>query len=174
MATTSLYFAIGLPQKGLILPTSVENNFQIISTMGYELHIVRLDNYDDVDEESNISLEEWLAYVEADEELELNLGGQDGPGFCNLLGHPDSLGLDMPWFDFCKGSISAKNPDKYIIEKMLQIADSLNARVRNDDGEYYDETYFTNGGYSVEGNARYYGELPPPNLTTKKQWWKFW
>ena len=42
--------------------------------MGYELHIVRRLDWEDDEEYSNISLEEWLSYVQSDEELELTNG----------------------------------------------------------------------------------------------------
>ena len=44
--------------------------------MGYELHIVRRNDWDDYEENSNISLDEWLAYVQLDNELELTNGYQ--------------------------------------------------------------------------------------------------
>ena len=50
--------------------------------MGYELHILRRNDWDNYEEESNISLEEWLAYVQSDSELELANGYQIRiPGF---------------------------------------------------------------------------------------------
>jgi hypothetical protein len=62
--------------------------------MGYEFHIVRRKDWEDFEEDSNISLEEWLAYVQSDNELELTNGYklevpgfensfQSVPGFCN-------------------------------------------------------------------------------------------
>ncbi len=62
--------------------------------MGYDLHIVRRNNRDDFEEESNTTLEEWLTYVKSDNELELTDGYlikipgmensfQNVPGFCN-------------------------------------------------------------------------------------------
>ena len=154
--------------------------------MGYELHIVRLYNYDDVDEESNISLEEWLAYVARDEELELTNGytikipgfgnsSQYVPGYCNWLGYPKSDAGYLPWFDWGCGCVSTKNADKYTVKKMLQIAVLLNARVRGDDGEYYDEeTLFTDSGSPIAANWSPGEEIPALNLLTKKPWWKFW
>jgi len=153
--------------------------------MGYDLHIVRLDNYDDGDEESKISLEEWLAYVATDKELELTNGyetimpgfdsdWQNRPGFCNWLGHPNGYGSAVPWFDFGGGSISTKNPDKYIIKKMLQIAVSLDARVCGDDGEYYDQTYFTNGGYPITEQQSVVKAGSHTDHPVKKPWWKIW
>ncbi len=46
--------------------------------MGYELHIVRQTDYEDGEEESNISLEEWVAYVATDKELKLTNGYKFG------------------------------------------------------------------------------------------------
>jgi hypothetical protein len=42
--------------------------------MGYDLHIVRRLDWEDDDEAGNISLEEWLSYVQSDNELELTNG----------------------------------------------------------------------------------------------------
>lgn len=49
-------------------------------------------------------------------------------------GHP---GGEERCFWFGHGSISTKNPDVATLDKMLQIADTLNACVRGDDGEIY-------------------------------------
>jgi len=153
--------------------------------MGYELHIVRLDDYNDGEEESKISLEEWLAYVEIDNELELtngyelNIPGientwQEVPGFCNWLGHPKSDAGTLPWFDFSRGSVSAKYPDSHTIKKMIKIANSLNARVHGDDFEYYDETYFTNGGHPIIEPEPETNTNASDEKVIKKPWWKFW
>ncbi len=140
--------------------------------MGYDLHILRREDYDDFEKDSNISLQEWLAYVDTDSELELTNGyqvkipgtqekTQNVPGFCNWHGHPFKS-LDVaPWFDFRRGSISTKYPDDHTIKKMLQIADKLNAKVLGDDGEIYDDTYFHNKK-----------ELHVKN-TDGRPWWKF-
>ena len=66
--------------------------------MGYELYIVRQVDYDDEEEESNISLQEWLDYVSTDKELLLTNGysldipgmepnWQNSPGFCEWQVH---------------------------------------------------------------------------------------
>jgi hypothetical protein len=84
--------------------------------MSYVLHIVRQNDYDNGDEESNISLAEWMAYVATDNELELTngfetvlpgmkTGWQDKPGFCNWMKHPYREADTIPWFDFTEGSI---------------------------------------------------------------------
>jgi hypothetical protein len=42
------------------------------------------------------------------------------------------------WFDFRNGRVVAKNPDERALAKMITIARHLGARVRGDDGEFYD------------------------------------
>jgi hypothetical protein len=130
--------------------------------MGYELHIVRQTDYDDENEESNITLTEWINYVQSDNELTLtngysfkfpgqpDVGWHESIGFCNWVGHPIENADTVPRFNYNRGVISAKYPDKHTIGKMIKIAQSLNAKVRGDDGEYWDETYFTNGGYATD------------------------
>ena len=142
--------------------------------MGYELHIKRLDNWDDFEEESKITLEEWLAYVESDNELELTNGYQikipgiidsyqSVPGYCTWNEHPTMRDADKPWFDYGCGCVSTKNPDEPTIKKMIEIAARLKAKVRGDDGEFYDDTYFIN---LEKQNAK-------KEPTKKKPWWKF-
>ena len=114
--------------------------------MGYEVYIERRNDWEDLDEMSNITLEEWLRYVETDPELELTNGYQDVifkewravPGFCRWKQKKDSSQEDQPWLDYGFGSISAKYPDPDTIRKLVAIAGVLNARVRGDDGEFYD------------------------------------
>jgi hypothetical protein len=143
--------------------------------MGYELHIVRKNNFDDFEEDSNISPEEWLALVEADPELELtngytiNIPGVENkfqhiPGFSIWNAHPTLKGKDSPWLDYGFGSISAKYPDDYLIKKMISIAENLKGKVQGDDGEFYDESYFLPKENKVDSKS---GQ-------PKKSWWKFW
>lgn len=47
--------------------------------MGYALHIVRRNDWDDEEEDCNISLQEWLSYVHSDDELKLTNGYQVKP-----------------------------------------------------------------------------------------------
>ncbi len=163
--------------------------------MGYELHIVRQNDYQDEEEESNISLEEWLAYVETDKELELtncyklNIPGiettwQNVPGFCYWITYETSDPEAMPWFDFGSGCISAKYPDNDTIKKMITISLVLKAKVRGDDFEYYDETFFTNGGHPLverqtdiiqqDKQVDIIEQDKQIDYNNKKPWWKFW
>jgi len=132
--------------------------------MAYLVYIVRQNDYNNIEEESNISLKEWVDYINSDPELELTGGLQlDMPilldvtdipypleertGYCEWMGHPRADADTIPWFDFQYNNIVTEYPDKHTIGKMIKIAAALNARVRGDDGEYYDETFFVNGGY---------------------------
>ena len=99
--------------------------------MGYDLHITRAADWTEA-ESAPITSEEWLTYVEADPEL--RLAGYNGPHFAVWSGqsrHPD------PWFDWSDGRVHTKNPDPPLIEKAIQIAEQLGARVVGDDGERY-------------------------------------
>jgi hypothetical protein len=153
--------------------------------MGYELTIVRQNDYSDGEERSNISLSEWLNYVDTDKELILTNGyesaipGQDpiweeSIGFCYWLGHPNKQIDYRPWFDYGTGCIYAKYPDSDTIKKMITISLALNAKVRGDDFEYYDETYFTNEHRPISTLWTPANEEKPIDSNTKKPWWKFW
>jgi hypothetical protein len=70
--------------------------------------------------------------VKADPEL--RLAGCNGRHFALWAGkssYPD------PWFDWGRGRVHTKNPDPPLIQKAIQIAERLGARVLGDDGERY-------------------------------------
>jgi len=145
--------------------------------MGYELHITRRDNWFDT-ETSDISMEEWLAYVNSDKELELTNGYdikvgsetqfQNNPGFCEWNAHPTEKEPNArPWFSFWEDSIDTKNPDAPTIRKMIQIASALGAKVQGDDGELYTEEYLA----ELESAEK---QKVTERQTEKKVWWKFW
>jgi hypothetical protein len=154
--------------------------------MGYELHIKRRVDWEDDEEDSNISLEEWLSYVQSDEELELTEGyrinvpgvvgaSQNVPGFCNWTGHPTKKTKDdKPWFDYGYGEISTKYPDDETIRKMMMIAEKLNAKVQGDDNEFYDEDYFKNKENNIASDTPKQTPQQTPKQADKKSWWKFW
>jgi hypothetical protein len=156
--------------------------------MGYDLHIIRRKNYEDFEEESNISLEEWLAYIETDKSLELTNGYQvkipgfaesyqNVPGFCNWKEHSANKGESAPWLDFGHGQISSKNSDDETIRKMIAIAKLLNGKVIGDDWEEYDESFFDKE--KVEERKKSLEKFNPEavkitRLDLNKPWWKFW
>ena len=116
--------------------------------MGYDVHISRSANWLD-STASPISLEEWLAYVARDPEMELEdeaiarietepVLGYSNPGLAvwtAYSGHdPDG---NKAWFDFCDGRVVVKNPDEEILTKMKAVSMEFRAFVVGDDGEHY-------------------------------------
>lgn len=145
--------------------------------MGYELHITRREHWADT-ETHNISLDDWLTYVNNDKELELTneydikIGSQthfqDRAGYCEWNAHPVHTDPNSrPWFAYWKGVIDTKNPDAPTIRKMMQIASALNAKVQGDEGEIYTEEYLVEMLNEEE-------QIKSSRQTHKKPWWKFW
>ena len=139
--------------------------------MGYELHIIRKSAWENDEDPSNITLQEWKQYVSSDPELEFDeqaIAGEYGEGFCGWNAHPsEKRPRYRPWFAYFRGSIDAKDPDEHTVRKMLQIADRLSAKVQGDDLEYYDEDMI----------AEVFAPLPVRLKESKillKPWWRFW
>jgi hypothetical protein len=124
--------------------------------MGVELYITRTPQA--ADEHCAISADEWLAFVAADPELVL--WPEQGPYFVRWLG--DSA-YPEPWLDWSHGEILSKWPDTTLYQKMLGIAQALDARVRDDD----DSTYTLANAWQFDPNA-------PRVLSAKpaRPWWK--
>lgn len=135
--------------------------------MGYELHIVRRKNFEDYEEESNITEAEWKAMVESDPEL-----SWDGPisedryRYCYWIKYPELDPGNPPWFDFYRGSISTKWTEFPCMRKMIRMAEALKARVEGDESEVYTDAY-VDYLESKYGNKE---EAAKP----KKPFWKFW
>jgi hypothetical protein len=101
--------------------------------VGYDLHITRRRFWAEPGG-GEIAPHEWLAVVEADPELALN--PESGAYFADWSGpseYPD------PWLDYFEGTIYSKNPDSALIDKMVEIARRLGAKVQGEDGEVYPE-----------------------------------
>ncbi len=140
--------------------------------MGYELHIIRKNDLEDFDEESNIGLDEWLAYIDTDPDLVItttymikdraNPGKvMPAPGYCDWLAHPTNRDPNgLPWLAYFGGAIISKYPDEALVHKMVAIAKVLGGCVQGDEGEFYDKTYQE--------------QLPVPLQPAKRPWWKFW
>jgi len=101
--------------------------------MGYDLHITRAEHWAE-NEQNPITAEEWLALVESDPDLTIDPRGNK-PYFALWLGH--WLGWDYPWFDWFRGDIHTKYPDRKTLGKMLEIAAHFGAKVQGDEGELY-------------------------------------
>ncbi len=101
--------------------------------MGYDLHITRAEFWAQ-NEGKEISNDEWLRLVEQDPELDID--AQNGPHFAAWRKASDKDGWSK-WFDWSEGNVYTKNPDKAVLEKLLQLAERLDAKVQGDDGELY-------------------------------------
>lgn len=94
--------------------------------MGYDLHITRKE-YWSVDGQ-DITIDEWINIVKDDPELSID--NKNGSYFAIWKqAHDDEYWLD--WFD---GNVYTKNPNPVLIQKMVEIAKLLNAKVQGDDG----------------------------------------
>ncbi len=100
--------------------------------MGYDFHITRRSDWAATGDD--ITTEEWLAYVR--EDAELTLTSTNGPYHAVWIGPSRQ---SEPWLDWSRGQIYTKNPDSPLIDKMIEIAERLDATVQGDDGEIYDK-----------------------------------
>lgn len=139
--------------------------------MGYDVHITRASDWLE-SETRPISIEEWLAYVASDPEMRLDNYAQaeiDG----HVLRHESEgiavwttysghgVGGNMAWFYYSDGQVQVKNPDREILDKMLQIAGRFRAKVQGDEGEEYLRTE----------------DLPSEEQTQRalrRPWWRIW
>jgi hypothetical protein len=134
--------------------------------MGYDLHITKKTNWFDEDVKHDISQEDWKIYIQHDSEMilegfaEATTQNQESIRFedksiavWTKYSKNNSNG-NFAWFYLSSGNITVKNPDKEIIQKMLQIAKNMQARLQGDEGEYYDEQIVS--------------------AKINKAWWKFW
>ena len=106
--------------------------------MTYEVHITRRESWAD-ESGPKISREEWLTVVAEEPALVVSAGG--GPSAV-WSGHPDHVsGKDKEGILFLfsdwSGWLSVDQPDEITLTKMAEIAQTLAATVRGDDGEIY-------------------------------------
>lgn len=99
--------------------------------MGWELHIIRTENWFDSASDP-ISSVEWLQLVDDDKELLID--SKNGEFFAIWSGQSK---YDEPWLDWNDGRISTKHPDEDLYCKMLHMADKLNAVVVDEDDHKY-------------------------------------
>lgn len=121
--------------------------------MGYDLHITRKRGWADATG-PEITLEEWLAFVEQDPEM--THAADLGEHFAVWSGPSVH---ESPWLAWDDGNIYSKNPDRPLIAKMYQVATALGAEVQGDDGE----TYGSEGAPIPEKR--------PSFLSRLRRWW---
>lgn len=106
--------------------------------MGYDLHIVRADDWLDAGD-SPIRREELEAIVAADPELALDdeqfvsMNDRDG----RAQRYPIVLWNGEPAFWWYEDQIICSTPDEPLVKKLVNVATKLNAKVIGDDGECY-------------------------------------
>jgi hypothetical protein len=125
--------------------------------MGYDFHITRRNDW--YDEGADISADEWLKYVESDPELSID----ESNGKYFAIWKED-------WLDWHRGEIYTKNPRRNLVEKMIQIANRLNAKVQGDEGEVYIDSSQVPDDEEMERNL----ELIRQRLSSarKQSWWR--
>jgi hypothetical protein len=99
--------------------------------MGYDFHITRKDHWAD-EKGPSISFDEWTEYARGDSNLSPD---PDTPAPENWIVAEHGRAWPLWWDE--TGGIVAKNPDPPMIEKLVAIANALDARVLGDDGEVY-------------------------------------
>jgi len=120
-----------------------------------------------------INKKEWSDYIKSDkqfepiEEFSAELNENE-----TLTVSTQNAGLwksdkgEVPFTFYEKyGEITVKNPDNWIIEKMISIANDLNALVEGEEGERYNENYLKDPFLNPSENNSLNGE---------KKWWQFW
>lgn len=135
--------------------------------MGYELSIKREN------ENLKISKQEWTEYIKSDSEFE------PIEEFSAELKDSKVLTVSIPnsglWksekgevpFTFYEeyGEITVKNPENWIIEKMIFIAEKMDAIVEGEEGEKYDRNYLKDPLLN---------QLYTEQDFKDKKWWQFW
>jgi hypothetical protein len=143
--------------------------------MGYDLHITRKAEWCDATPE--ITLNEWLAYVDGDPEMrhegvaETIVGGgqilrMGGEGICVWTAYSGDREGDMSWLVWSQGNIVAKNPDQEIRRKMWAIAQFFRAQVQGDEMELYGEDGEIGENLPIESATS--------SVSTKRSWWRIW
>lgn len=98
--------------------------------MDYDLHITRRKSW--VDSGDDITLEEFIAYVQKDPEF--RYPSEMGDDYAEWKSPRSSY---ETWLCWQNGNLQTKNPEPEFIDKMVTVAKALAAQVQGDDGEVY-------------------------------------
>ena len=146
--------------------------------MGYDVHITRQINWFDGDNIRKITLDEWRNYISNDEEMRLDNVAKATVSNQQLSAKREGLSIwtryskdgvkgSHAWFDYRDGNIVVKNPDKEILSKMQEVANSLDAKVQGDDGELY----LSNTESEISNDSPASEDI---NKNARRPWWKPW
>lgn len=108
--------------------------------MGYDVHITRAVDWAN-NKGHEITCDEWQEHFRADPELVPD--PENGPNSVFWGGHPSKKDA---WLDWSMGNVYTTNPDRQLLEKMLQIAKDLEALVQGDDKVVYESVQDFAGG----------------------------
>jgi hypothetical protein len=108
--------------------------------LGRDYHITRADDWQRTDG-VEITATEWRACVASDPDLVPD--PENGPYAVKWTGHPE--GDEDAWLDWLDGNIYTTEPDPPLLDKMLQLAVSLGARVVADDNRTYEADHAGRG-----------------------------
>jgi hypothetical protein len=107
--------------------------------LAYDLHIARTDRWSD-SENDPISMEELQEYFRKKGDFEYSESiSSTGPVTISMSGDFfiwNNGKCKVP-FQFRKGRLDVSRPDDEILDKMVEIAADLKAKVQGDEGEYY-------------------------------------
>ena len=142
--------------------------------MGYDVHIVRNNEWWDEEVGGGVSLDEWKSYLVTDPAMRMDGYAEADTAEESVLRY-ENEGLavwvaysghdrdgNRAWFDHRNGSVIVKNPDDEILKKMHSIALNMEAKVLGEEGEEYDENGLAEGVSEAQ------------SAFTRKPWWKFW
>ncbi len=98
--------------------------------MGKDFHITRASDWT-ATEGWEISSSEWQKFARNDPEL----SSDPKNGLCSFIWRQCADVDSKAWLDWARGNVYSTDPDGPLLEKMLQIAASLGAKVVNDGNE---------------------------------------
>lgn len=128
--------------------------------MGYEAAITR-DPEGGLGGDDDISLAEWLAFVEAHPAYR---AASEGLTVWRGYSKHQEAGAQAA-FLYEDGHLLVKNPDLEVLREMHRVATVLGAYVVGEDGELYD----------AEGRSETEREMEAEAAAApKKPWWRFW
>lgn len=144
--------------------------------MGYEVHIIRKDDYEDYEVDSNITFEEISSFVDQQKEFSWtdNAGKtEEEKQFFYWISYPELENDNSPWLMISKREnggcdIHTKWTEVICLRKWLEIAEHFGGQLRGDDGERYDKE-------AIDAYEKQISERSTPNVViSKKPFWKFW
>ena len=102
-----------------------------VAHAGYDAHITRKAQWSS-ESGPRITFQEWQAYVLADAQVRPDPLNTKNDFVVQLPGESFPL-----WFDPDLGELCMKDPSDHALQKLIDIARRLHARVQGDDGEFY-------------------------------------